>query len=139
MDRFASCARGIIGVRWRCLVLREQQAMTRSEWRILGPLATRLHNELPRIWRSLVYQTQFGPEFPSFPYFPAAIELERPAQELVHGIPPAQKATLLKEWVSQHRLISITPAEAILDRYSAAVVDVLISRAKTAGNRTSSF
>ena len=113
--------------------------MTRIEWQILGPVATELHEQFPEMWDALRYQTQFGPESQSFPYFPAALDFEGPAIESVHSLPTTKKAILLEEWVSSHRYVSVTPPDAILDRYAIVVVDILVNRAKTAGGRMSSF
>lgn len=65
------------------------------------------------------------------------MELEYAAREEVHSLPRAEKSLLVRDWRSCHRVISITPEEAILDRYGLVVLDILIQRARTAGSRTS--
>lgn len=83
--------------------------MTRAELTILGPVAARLRRLRPGAWHSIRYQTQFGPEFPRFPYYPAALGLETVAQHLVHSLETVQKSALYAEWVRIHRYVSITP------------------------------
>lgn len=65
------------------------------------------------------------------------MELEGAAREAVHSLNRKQRSVLIEQWRLQTRLISITPAEAILDRYGLFVLDILINRARSAGARTS--
>lgn len=111
--------------------------MTRTEFRILSPIARKLRKANLGLWQSLVYQIQFGAESIQFPYYPAALDFEPAAMEAVHDLPRDSKALLVKEWGSVHRLISRSTPEAILDRYGVMLMGLLISRAKAAGNRTS--
>src|SRR6266576_3068275 len=104
--------------------------MTRGELAILGPIATRLREADRESWWSLKYQTQFGPNFQEFPYHPAAIDFEEPAQEAIHGLPKKKKAGLVALWRSHSRLVSVTPEEAILDRYAAVLVDYIVQLAR---------
>ena len=110
--------------------------MTRGELAILGPIATRLREADRESWCSLKYQTQFGPIFQEFPYHPAAIDFEEPAQEAIHGLPKEKKADLVMFWRSQSRLVTVTPEEAILDRYGVMLVDYVVQLARSAGSRT---
>lgn len=111
--------------------------LTSTEWRLLGPLATDLHARHPQLWSDLRFQTQYGPESHSWPYFPAALEFQSVARESVYALTRAQREALVLEWRSRTRLISLTPVEAILDRYGMIVLDILIRRARAAGRRTS--
>ena len=110
--------------------------MTRGELAILGPIATRLRKADRESWWSLKHQTQFGPQFPEFPYHPAAFDFEGPAQDAIHGLSRQARARLVGLWRSQSRLVSVTPEEAILDRYAAVLVDYLVQLARSAGART---
>jgi len=47
--------------------------VTEQERRILGPLARSIRTAYPGVWSDLKDQTQFGPEFSEFPYYPAAL------------------------------------------------------------------
>lgn len=115
----------------------DEDRLSRTEWRILSPLATRVRSKQLGQWFSLTYQTQYGPEFDSFPYYPAAMEMEGSAREEVHSLSRTDKALLVEAWRAARRVISITPEEAILDRYGLVVLDIVIRRAKKAGSRTS--
>lgn len=113
--------------------------MTRTELRILSPIASELRLAHPHDWWSLKYQTQFGPEFDDWPHFVAALEFVRPAEEAVHGLPRSAKSLLVAEWRSKPRDRSVTPIEAVLDGYASMIIEVLVKRAITAGERTDSW
>src|SRR5438552_1570160 len=78
--------------------------MTRIERNILSPLIPRLRNSHPAAWSTLKEQTQFGPEFFDFPYYPAALEFEAMAIALVAGLEVAAKERLLAEWRRRPRV-----------------------------------
>ena len=106
---------------------------------MLGPVATRVALASPDEWRELRYQTQYGPETHSWPYYPAALEFSDAARDAVHRLPRESKTALEGEWHSKHRYVPLTTLDAILDRYSGVVVDLIIQRARVAGRRTSNF
>ncbi len=111
--------------------------MTRGELQILGPIATRLHKQLPQSWSSLCYQTQYGPEFHEYPYYPAAFEFEGHACNAVANLGEAEKKALVERWRSRTRLIEITSSERIIQRYGYVLTELIIARARAAGARTS--
>jgi hypothetical protein len=110
--------------------------MTQQERQILGPLARRLREANPRAWSSLKHETQFGPEFSEFPYYPAALELQEPAQQMIGTLNPGEKALLLESWRSTRRLLHLQRDEEILNQYAVVLVDLLVQRARQAGART---
>src|SRR5579872_4931434 len=113
------------------------ETVTRKELQIIGPCAQRLRWSFPGLWSDLKYQTQFGPEFGEYPYFPAAMNLQEAAQDLINGLDPDQKAALINFWRSIPRLIQIDSEEDILRRYAAVLIDELVCRARRAGRRSS--
>ncbi len=115
------------------------KAVNELELSILSPLVTRLRRRLPYEWDSLKYQTQFGPYCSDFPYYPAALDFKKPAQEAVHSLSRQQKRLLVDSWRSHPRPVSLTSEQAILDRWALVLVDRLVQRARAAGARTSSW
>jgi hypothetical protein len=113
--------------------------MTRDELAILGPVASHLCKQTQAECNSLRYETQFGSCFAEFPYHPAAIDLESYAKDAIHSLPREQKNQLVACWRRSARLISITPPEAIIDRYAVMLIDILVRRARAAGARTSNW
>jgi hypothetical protein len=39
----------------------------------------------PEWWKELKYQTQYGPEYTDFPYFPAALEFDALARNAINS------------------------------------------------------
>jgi hypothetical protein len=114
--------------------------MTPEERRILYPLARQLRLDDPEGWSSLKYETQYGPEFSSFPYYPAAVEFHKPAQEAVAALSSDEKSILLAQWRSKPRYpYDFTDDQRILRQYEVILVDLLVTRARQAGARTSEF
>lgn len=113
--------------------------MTREERRILGPLIPSLRIADPNGWWSLKYQTQFGPEFGDFPYYPAALEFERPAQQAIGALDAKEKTALVKSWQSRPRLLHPESDDAILQQYAVILLDALVQTARRAGARTTEW
>lgn len=113
--------------------------MTAEERRILSPLAHSLRLDYPGSWSDLKYQTQYGPEFAEFPYYPAATEFQKAAQQAISGLDLNDKAALATAWRSRPRLYTFTEDERILKQYGVILVDLIVKRAKQAGSRTSGF
>jgi hypothetical protein len=111
--------------------------MTPEERQILNPLAIGLRKKYEGLWWDLKYETQWGPEFTEFPYFPSAMEFERPAQRAIESLDPAQKAALVEAWRSRDRHpYDFTDEERILKQYAVILVDLIVKRARQAGPRT---
>ena len=108
----------------------------RSEKKILGSLLHEIRSLYPEVWHELKYQTQYGPEFSDFPYFPAALELESSAQTAIRGLTSQDKEVLVENWNSKPRLIELKSPDEILDRYGTILLDYIISIAKSAGAKT---
>ena len=114
--------------------------MTPEERRILSPLARQLRLGDPGNWSGLKYQTQNGPEFGEFPYFPAALEFQDSAQQAVAELATAEKTILLAQWRSKSRYpYEFTDDERILVQYGVILVDLIVQRARQAGARTNEF
>jgi hypothetical protein len=114
--------------------------VTKEERRILSPLVQQLRLDDPAMWTDLKYQTQFGPEFADFPYYPAALEFQEPAQQLIDGLDTNEKSVLVAQWKSKSRYpYTFTDDPRILRQYAVIAVDQLVQRAKQAGSRTSEF
>jgi hypothetical protein len=114
--------------------------MTPEERRILSPLARQLRLGDPGNWSDLKYQTQNGPEFSEFPYYPAALEFQDSAQRAVAELAAAQKIILRTQWRSKSRYpYEFTNDERILVQYGVILVDLIVQRARQAGARTSEF
>ena len=114
--------------------------MTPEERRILSPLAVRLRSDDPECWSGLKYETQNGPEFDEFPYYPAALEFQAPAHEAIVGLDASEKAILLAQWRSKDRSpYGFTDDARILKQYGIILVDLMVKRARRAGARTSWF
>jgi len=114
--------------------------VTPEERRILSPLARRLRLDCSGIWSDLKYQTQYGPEFGEFPYYPAALEFQDPAQRAVAGLDQVEKRVLLAQWRSKSRHpYDFTDDDRILRQYGVILVDLIVNRARQAGARTSQF
>lgn len=112
--------------------------MTGQERRILSPLASNLRREYSEVWWELKCQTQYGPEFPEFPYFPAALEFSGPAQEAIAGLNARKKTSLLEAWRSKPRYPCDfgDDDQRILKQYAVILVDLVVKRAKQAGCRS---
>ena len=114
--------------------------MTAEERQILNPLARELRIDNEGLWSDLKYETQQGPEFVEFPYFPSAIEFQAPAQAAIDALDPAAKATLVAAWRSRPRYpYEFTDEARILKQYAVILVDLIVKRAKQAGARTTEF
>ena len=114
--------------------------MTPDERRILSPLARQLRLDYPEGWWSLKYETQNGPEFCEFPYYPAAVEFQKPAQRAIADLDVAEKSTLLAQWRSKPRYpYDFNDDQRILRQYEVILVDLLVKRASQAGARTIEF
>lgn len=112
-------------------------AVTKAEKRILSPLIQRLRLDAQELWSSLKYETHYGPEFVSFPYFHAAIEFRDMAHEAIAGLDASEKIILLSEWRSKSRHpYTFTDDARILQQYEIIVLDQLVKRARQAGRRT---
>jgi hypothetical protein len=111
--------------------------MTEQERRILSPLARSLRAECAESWSDLKYQTQFGPEFVHFPYYPAAVEFQDPAQQAIAALDSKDKSSLLESWRSRPRYpFDFNRDERILTQYAVILVDLIVKRARQAGSRT---
>ena len=66
-------------------------------------LATTLRLDDPELWSDLKYQTQYGPEFAEFPYYPAAIEFQETAQQAIAQLDLNDKTALVTAWRSRPR------------------------------------
>lgn len=110
--------------------------MTREETRILGPLLRRVRMLAPECWTELKYQTQHGPEFIEFPYFPAALELDKLASNAIMSLDDEQKKILVQQWRSRHRIIKLESEQEILEQYGAVLLDYIVETAKWAGARS---
>lgn len=114
--------------------------MTPGERRILSPLVRQLRLDYPDEWSSLKYETQNGPEFGEFPYYPAALEFQEPAQQAIADLDSADASVLLAQWQSKPRYpYDFTDDQRILRQYEVILVDLLVKRARQAGARTSEF
>lgn len=114
--------------------------MTAEERRILSPLARQLRLDCPEWWWSLKYETQNGPEFSEFPYYPAAVEFQKPAQQAIANLDVAAKDALLFQWRSKSRYpFDFNDDQRILKQYEMILVDLLVKRARQAGARTVEF
>jgi hypothetical protein len=114
--------------------------MTQKEREILSPIVRRLWTDDPSTWSDLKYQTQYGPEFPNFPYYPAAVEFQDEAQRAIKNLTQADKNTLVAEWRAGFRHpYNFTDEDRILKQYGVIVIDQLVNRAKQAGARTAEF
>jgi hypothetical protein len=114
--------------------------MTSEEQRILSPLARQLRLDYPEEWWSLKYETQNGPEFGEFPYYPTAVEFQKPAQLAIANLDIAKKSILLEQWRSKPRYPhDFTDDQQILRQYGVILVDLLVKRARQAGARTTEF
>ena len=110
--------------------------MTELERRILGPLARRLRVANPGVWSTLKHQSQFGPEDWEFPYYPAALDFQDPAHQMISGLDLREKSLLLESWRSRPRLLRLEKDEEILRQYGLVLLDLLLKRAKQAAART---
>ena len=114
--------------------------MTPEERRILSPLARQLRLDYPEDWSSLKYETQYGPEFGEFPYYPAALEFQKPAERAIADLNTTEKSALLAQWRSKPRYpYDFTDDQRILRQYQIILVDLLVTRARQAGARTNEF
>jgi len=95
--------------------------------------------DCPGIWSDLKRETQYGPEFSEFPYYPAAMEFQHPAQQAITGLDMGEKSILLAQWRSKPRLYDFTDDERILRQYGIILVDLIVNRARQAVARTSEF
>lgn len=110
--------------------------MTRDEIKILGPLLRKVRRRNPYVWNDLKYQTQFGPEFGEFPYFPCALDLELSARSAIRRLEQAQKQILVAQWRSKPRMIHLSTDEEILEQYGTMLLDYIVETAKMAGARS---
>ena len=110
--------------------------MTRIEIKIIGPLLKRIRKSNLEVWNDLKYQTQFGPDFSEFPYYPAALELEPFVRKIIMRLPDKNKRSLIAEWHSKSRLISLNTEEEILQQYGTIFLDYIVETARWAGLRT---
>src|SRR5438067_2306109 len=106
--------------------------MSPAARRIVERLATLVRQGDVNAWHSLKYQTQFGPEFAEFPYYPAALELSKAAEDAIAACGPAEKTVLIADSLASSNARSDSEG-TILNRYSAVILDALISRARSAG------
>ena len=114
--------------------------MTEVEKRILSPLARSLRLDKPGLWSDLKYQSQNGPEFAEFPYYPAAIEFQEAAQQIIAALESGDKTALVTAWRSKPRYpYTFTEDERILKQYGVILLDLIVKRARHAGSRTSEF
>ena len=114
--------------------------MIPAERKILSPLARSLRIEYDGLWSDLKYETQHGPEFAQFPYFPAALEFQRPAEDAIASLDDGDKNTLVAAWRSRPRYpYDLTDDARILKQYAVILVDVIVTRARQAGARTAEF
>jgi hypothetical protein len=110
--------------------------MTAEERRILPPLARALRLGRPRTWSDLKYETQFGPEFVDFPYYPAAIEYESDAKQAIAGLDDSSKLALVAAWRSKPRHPNtFTDDKQILMQYAFVLLDLIVLRARQAATR----
>ena len=110
--------------------------MTAIERQILDPLAQKLRMAHPGVWSTVKHQSQFGPEDSDFPYYPAALDFQDPAQQMISGLDLREKSLLLKSWRSRPRLLHLEKDEEILRQYELVLLDLLLKRAKQAAART---
>lgn len=113
--------------------------MTKEESRILSSLARSLRLSNPMTWSELKQQTQIGPEFAEFPYFPAALELENAARRVITALVPEDKDALLEAWHSKLRYLRLDQDEEILRQYAVVLVDLIVQRARHAAARSNSW
>jgi len=67
------------------------------------------------------------------------MELAPAAATTVQRLSVDQKQALIEEWKRVPRLVALSNEEAIIERYAMVVLGVVISRARTAGARTSNW
>jgi hypothetical protein len=87
-------------------------------------------------WHDLKYETQHEGREQYFPYYINAVGLWDIAKEEIGQLPDVAKTELIKQWHSSPRVIRLTSDEEILARYAMVVLDEVVKRAHTAGNRT---
>jgi hypothetical protein len=111
--------------------------MTAEERKILAPLARALRVGCPGTWSDLTHETQYGPEFLEFPYYPAAIEFESEARRAVARLDDSTKRALVPAWQSKPRHpYTFTHDAQILMQYAFVLLDLIVLRARPAGSRT---
>jgi hypothetical protein len=113
--------------------------MRRRELQLLNPVASGVIDSNRGIWATLKYETQFGPEFHSFPYYPAAAELNRESKAAVKALSIDARHELVHLWKGSRRLIDLETEDEILTRYGMVVLDLIVQRARRAGSRTSNW
>jgi len=110
--------------------------MTPEERRVLYPLARNLRLEHEGTWSDLKYETQHGPQFVEFPYYPAALEFQRDAQGAIDRLGNDDKTVLLTQWRSKPRHpYDFNNDRRILQQYAIILVDLMVTRARRAGAR----
>lgn len=110
--------------------------MTREETSILGPLLRRVRILSPEWWVELKYQTQYGPEFVDFPYYPAAMEFKVSACNAINQLDDDKKEILIQQWRSRNRMIKLESEQEIVDQYGSVLLDYIIETAKWAASRS---
>jgi hypothetical protein len=110
--------------------------LTRREREILREPIRNIVRANKYLWHDLKYETQYGPEFIHFTYYPSGVELWDIAKDEIAQLSDGAKIELLQQWHSSPRVIRLTSDEEILDRYATVVLDEVVKRARTAGNRT---
>jgi len=110
--------------------------MVRTERKILGSLLRRIRLTYPDVWYDLKYETQHGPEFSEFPYYPAALELQAGATAAIGSLDEAEKDVLVSVWKSRPRPVELRTRDEILTRYGTILLGYAVSTARRAGART---
>ena len=110
--------------------------MTRDETRIIAPLLKQVRMAAPSWWDDLKYQTQYGPEFVEFPYFPAALQLRALAIDAVGRLNPSKKILLVAQWRSRPRLLKLDSEEEIINQYGCVLLDYIVETARWAALRS---
>ena len=110
--------------------------MTRQETSIIGPLLRQVRILSPEWWSELKYQTQYGPEFTDFPYYPAALEFKALARHAIIHLDDNKKEVLVQQWRSRHRMIKLKSEQEILDQYATILLDYIVETAKWAASRS---
>ena len=110
--------------------------MTREETRILSPLLRHVRMLAQEWWKELKYQTQYGPEYTDFPYFPAALEFDALARNAIMHLDDDRKNILVQQWQSRHRIIKLESKQEILEQYGSMLLGYMVETATWAGARS---
>ena len=107
--------------------------MNRHERALLRETINAVARHHPNAWWELKWQIYDG-GFRS--YYPAQGEFNPAASRAVNALPDDRKQALIQAWNSSNPPRESLPDVQILERYKILIVEVIVERARVAGNRT---